>query len=444
MISLDMNLPIPVVGVDPGPDWALNINSCLTIIDSHDHTSGKGIQITPNGLNINTDLSFAGNNATNLRSTRFIAQGSPLSLSSDLGCLYVSGSDLYFNDASGNQIRMTIAGGVNGSPGSISNLIAPASATYVSGTATFVWQSAVNVAANMDNASVILRNQTINSKGLTLSPPNAMGSDYSIVLPFLPVSQSIMTIDASGNIATPGVYPITGSSIANNTITSANIAPGTIVLQSQKFLTSSTWTAPTNVSSVIVYGCGGGGGGGAGVNTPTAAGGGSGGSGAIGRTALISVTPGNTYTITVGAGGAASSFGGDSSFGSLITFRGAKGGANGGGSTGWAGNVDTTYSTGSGFGGGSSSSGGTGSLSSGFSGGTGGTDASNGGGGGGGGAGESGNGANGGNGGFPVGGLGGSPSANSGGGGGGGGGSVGSSSGGGGAGGSGFVIVSWV
>lgn len=211
MISLDMNLPIPVVGVDPGPDWALNINSCLTIIDSHDHTSGKGIQITPNGLNINTDLSFAGNNATNLRSTRFIAQGSPLSLSSDLGCLYVSGSDLYFNDASGNQIRMTIAGGVNGSPGSISNLIAPASATYVSGTSTFVWQSAVNVAANMDNASVILRNQTINSKGLTLSPPNAMGSDYSIVLPFLPASQSFLTLDASGNMAAPWT-------VDNNTI----------------------------------------------------------------------------------------------------------------------------------------------------------------------------------------------------------------------------------
>ena len=76
MTSLDMNLPIPVVGVDPGPDWALNINSCLTIIDSHDHSCGKGVQITPNGLNINSTLTVNGNDVINFRSVRFAIQAS--------------------------------------------------------------------------------------------------------------------------------------------------------------------------------------------------------------------------------------------------------------------------------------------------------------------------------------------------------------------------------
>ena len=208
-----MNLPIPVVGVDPGPDWALNINACLTIVDSHDHTNGKGVQITPNGLNINSTLSVNGNDVIDFRTVRFSVQGS-VTGAADLGCLYVSGEDLYFNDENGNVIQITQNGGVAGSPGSISNLTSPASAAYVAGNQTFVWQSAVNTAANMDFQSAILRNSTASSYGLTLSAPNSMTSNYSIILPFLPVTQSIMTIDSSGNIATPAVYPLPNAGMA--------------------------------------------------------------------------------------------------------------------------------------------------------------------------------------------------------------------------------------
>ena len=41
-----MGIPVPTVGVDPGPDWANNLNSGLGIIDSHDHSTGKGAPIT--------------------------------------------------------------------------------------------------------------------------------------------------------------------------------------------------------------------------------------------------------------------------------------------------------------------------------------------------------------------------------------------------------------
>ncbi len=200
-----MNLVISTVAVAPGPDWANNTNADLSIIDGHDHSVGKGVQISPAGLNISSDLPFLGNNATGLRSVRFNPQGSPISGVADLGALSVSGVDLYYNDVSGNQIRITASGGVAGSPGSIGSLTPPASVTYVSGNQTFVFQSNVNTPANLDGGSVILRNITANSKGLTLSPPNAMGADYAITLPALPATTSYVTIDNAGSEGTVSV-----------------------------------------------------------------------------------------------------------------------------------------------------------------------------------------------------------------------------------------------
>src|SRR4051812_20022083 len=103
-ISPNMSLPVPVVGVDPGPDWALNINVALTLLDQHDHSPGKGVSITPLGMNISSDLSFAQNNATMLRSARFASQSAALAGASDLGCLYEVGNELYYNDGLGNQV----------------------------------------------------------------------------------------------------------------------------------------------------------------------------------------------------------------------------------------------------------------------------------------------------------------------------------------------------
>lgn len=199
-ISANMSLPIPSVGNTSGPTYASDVNSCLTIIDQHNHTPGLGVPVPTSGLSIDADLPFNNVNATNLRSVRFQPQGAVLSNPSDLGCLYEVNDDLYYNDGNGNNIRITENGAVAGTPGSIANLVSPASASYVSATSTFVWQSNTNTPANMDAASYIFRNLVANSKALTLSPPNAMASNYSLVLPALPVQQNIMTLDASGNI----------------------------------------------------------------------------------------------------------------------------------------------------------------------------------------------------------------------------------------------------
>lgn len=248
-----MSLPVPVVSVDPGPDWATNVNNCLTIIDAHDHSAGYGVQVTPAGLNINADLSIGSNNLTNTRSLRFISQITPIAGVADLGCLYESGVDLYYNDANGVQIRLTQSGAVAGTPGSIANLVSPASATYVSANQTFVWQSDVLTPANLDAASIILRNLTASSKGLTLSPPASMGADYTLTLPTLPGSTLPVSLNSSGAFSTG---QITTAQITDANITSAKMAtninlPGKAVQESGQNLVVSNTNAGTNSLAIV-------------------------------------------------------------------------------------------------------------------------------------------------------------------------------------------------
>ena len=157
-LTPNMSLVVPIPGRDPGPDWASNLNSSLTLIDSHDHSAGYGVQITPSGLNLSSDLTFqTTSNATNVRSVRFTSQGS-LIPGAIAGTLYESEIDLYFNDGVGNQVRLTQAGAVAGAAGTISGLPSnTASAAFDAPTGTFIFQQATSTAANLDVASVAIR-----------------------------------------------------------------------------------------------------------------------------------------------------------------------------------------------------------------------------------------------------------------------------------------------
>lgn len=201
-----MNLLLPVPGIDPGPDYANNLNSSLTIIDGHNHTPGNGVQITPAGININADLPMNGNNLTLVKTINFQAQvGSLPGSAPNLGCVYVGSNELYYNDEVGNVVQITNMGSVNAGAGSITGLPSgTASASYQSGSGTFVFQSATNTPANVDGGSFIFREQVANAKGITVSSPSALAADYGLNWPAaLPGAQNFMTLDSSGNIAAP-------------------------------------------------------------------------------------------------------------------------------------------------------------------------------------------------------------------------------------------------
>lgn len=227
-ISPNMHIPVPVPGVDPGIDWADNIVADMYIIDSHNHSVGQGVQITPDGLNIISDLPIHGNNLTLIRSTRFSSQASPLALVTDVGCLYESGVDLYFNDGAGNQIRMTQSGSPVGSSGTITGLPSgTASASYSAGTFTF--QSATNTPASMNIGPIVTGAATVNAKTVTISASASLAADYAMTLPLvLPASTSFLNVDTSGNM---GLQDATGT--------------GAVVLTNSPIITSPTILSPT-------------------------------------------------------------------------------------------------------------------------------------------------------------------------------------------------------
>lgn len=193
-----MSLVVPGVGTEGGPQYAEEINNSLSIIDAHSHLPGSGVPITSDSLNIDGDVAMNGFNLTSARSIRLDAQDTPLAEPLDLTCVYVSGVDLYYNDANGTPVRITQDGAVAGTPGSIANLVSPASASYVSANDSFVWESDVNTPAAMDNGPVTIRNIDPSSNGITLQPPTPLAADFTLTLPVPPAATSFLTMTNTG------------------------------------------------------------------------------------------------------------------------------------------------------------------------------------------------------------------------------------------------------
>ncbi len=109
----NMNLILPDVNITSGPTWASLLNAAYSVIDSHDHSTGNGVKVTPSGINITGDLSFNENNATNLRSARLYNNNIFLTGVNDRTCLYAEEGELHYIDAAGNDVQITDAGQID-------------------------------------------------------------------------------------------------------------------------------------------------------------------------------------------------------------------------------------------------------------------------------------------------------------------------------------------
>lgn len=260
IVSANMNMPIPVPTVDPGPDYALNLNSCLATIDSHNHSVGNGVQVTPSGLLMNANLPFIGNTGpTNIYAATFQSQISALS---GLNFLSFIGGNLYVNDGSGNQIQMTSAGGVAGSPGSIGSLASPAAATYSAGNKQFSWTASSNHFAAMANGAVsIAQTNVASSFAVTLACNASITGNYQLTLPAsLPTSTKYLLVDSSGNMGTSSAdtifSPVTvslfaafsGGTQSGTTCNALQVQVGKMVMVSGTV----SWTQATSTGNTVV------------------------------------------------------------------------------------------------------------------------------------------------------------------------------------------------
>lgn len=219
-----MGLIIPTVGTngDPGPDYANNQNQDLYILASHTHGLGSGLQVTPTGLNINTNLPFNNNSATSIYGIQFSAP-SPSSLLAFLYTNAQSGggiTDLFFNDGAGNIIPLTKAGEVNATIASLPG------ESYSGGTFTWKQGAGSTTPANFDIGSITIRPNTAGTtNGVVLGPPSGISSLFNVQLPPIPSNPGFLAIDTSGNMS--ATIPISGG------LTTTNISATAGILRSQ-------------------------------------------------------------------------------------------------------------------------------------------------------------------------------------------------------------------
>jgi len=111
-IAPNMSLELPhVVTADTlgtlPQDWGLILNANIVKIDNHDHAI-SGVKVNASDMVTSSDIDVSGVQIQGLQYIQFAANNLTQNKS-----LYCDGTDLFWQDGQGNQIQITIAGGIN-------------------------------------------------------------------------------------------------------------------------------------------------------------------------------------------------------------------------------------------------------------------------------------------------------------------------------------------
>lgn len=106
----NMSLVNPTVSSTLGPEWASLINAALELLDSHDHSSGKGVKVTPAGLNINAELDINSQNLSDANSYGLVNR--TVADTSNLGSLQRLNGNLYWLSPANQAVQLTDGGNI--------------------------------------------------------------------------------------------------------------------------------------------------------------------------------------------------------------------------------------------------------------------------------------------------------------------------------------------
>ena len=218
----------------------------------------------------------------------------------------------------------------------------PASASVLATTVPATMSAPTVTEASATQMSIAFTAPATGGKAIT---SYTIVSSPSIALTY---SGTTTGMTVTGSYASNQAYTFTIAAVNANGTAVASAASNTIIPNrvyalSQTFTSSGTFTVPANKKFLAVYGYGGGASGNGGGHGG-AAGGSGGGGGGLGAFQEYTVTPGQTYSVTVGGTAGATSFG------SLLTANGGSGGSGGTGSSNVSGAVSATGGGGSGGG----------------------------------------------------------------------------------------------
>jgi hypothetical protein len=118
---MNLNLPTPTITI--GPTWASNINTALETIDNHDHSSGKGVKVKPNGLDINANLDMQINELLNIEAAQLSTLNSNLTGPTNILKLHSVAGNLWFTNGNGTAVQLTSGGSIIATPGAAQSLL---------------------------------------------------------------------------------------------------------------------------------------------------------------------------------------------------------------------------------------------------------------------------------------------------------------------------------
>jgi hypothetical protein len=272
-----MNLTLPTVGPSGqvGPTFATNLNEAFELVDSHDHSTGKGTRISQNGINITGDLDINESNLLDVKSTRYDSQDTDLVGASDVNCVYVVDGELVYNDASGTAVQITEAGSINvSSLGTIGGdySTSDASVIYTDSSKIFLFKQDGTKTADMAFGSIFMYENIAAANYVKIKSAASLVANIEITLPAalpgstLPVTLSATGVLATGQIATAQIadLAVTTAKIADLNVTTAKIAALNVTRakleavgqqissSSGAFSTTALFTAPADVTNLTV------------------------------------------------------------------------------------------------------------------------------------------------------------------------------------------------
>lgn len=200
MTTANMNLTLPTPTITTGPLWANELNSNLSLIDTHDHTTGKGMLVPVAGLDINDDLPLGG--LYGVEQARYLELALVSGSIPNASLFRISNGNLYYKNTVGVNVQLTSGASVAVPVSSgWANLSPPAAAIYNGGVFEMWSDESGDESGSVLCGPIATRLSASGSPVLTLTPSASMAVGYTLTWPpSEPASPSVLSMDAAGAV----------------------------------------------------------------------------------------------------------------------------------------------------------------------------------------------------------------------------------------------------
>jgi len=197
--NMNLNKPASTATLS---DYYDSIDAILDRLDSHDHSAGKGVKLTPASINITSNLAFNDNAITEAKYLQYVNQDAHPTPTT---ATYFKDGFFYIRTPSGTNIQLTTATGFNGAlVGGIGGDYSTSGAIleYDSLSEAYSFFRETNFYASIKTGDITIyeTDEEGTTNGITFKAPDGLATSYDLVLPAdaPATSDSVMVVNTSG------------------------------------------------------------------------------------------------------------------------------------------------------------------------------------------------------------------------------------------------------